>query len=71
MPIVSVQEALDFKPPNREASRSRLRKRKQEGTTPARRVSAASDGAGAQAILGGIRKRWPRVKHLFADGGHR
>lgn len=27
-----------------------------------------SDSAGAQAILDGIRKRWPWVKHLFADG---
>ena len=27
-----------------------------------------SDCAGAQAILDGIRKRWPRVTHLFADG---
>lgn len=29
-----------------------------------------SDSAGAQAILGGIRKRWPWVKHLFADGAY-
>ena len=27
-----------------------------------------SDSAGAQAILGGIRKRWPWVKHVFANG---
>ena len=27
-----------------------------------------SDSAGAQTILDGIRKRWPWVKHLFADG---
>ena len=27
-----------------------------------------SDSAGAQAILDAIRKRWPWVKHLFADG---
>ena len=26
-----------------------------------------SDSAGAQTILDGIRKRWPWVKHLFAD----
>jgi hypothetical protein len=26
-----------------------------------------SDSAGAEAILDGIRKRWPWVKHLFAD----
>jgi len=26
-----------------------------------------SDSAGAQAILDGIRKSWPWVKHLFAD----
>ncbi|MER9132227.1 transposase [Mesorhizobium sp. M0768] len=59
-------------------------------TTPARRLSAASDtlpsdgrllmvnlttadisdSAGAQAILDGIRKRWPWVKHLFADGAY-
>lgn len=26
-----------------------------------------SDSAGAQTILAGIRKRWPWVKHLFAD----
>lgn len=29
-----------------------------------------SDSAGAQAILNGIRKRWPWVKHLFADGAY-
>jgi transposase len=29
-----------------------------------------SDSAGAQAILDGIRKRWPLVKHLFADGAY-
>ena len=27
-----------------------------------------SDSAGAQAILDAIRKRWPCVGHLFADG---
>ncbi|MDQ0394770.1 transposase [Labrys monachus] len=27
-----------------------------------------SDNAGAQMILDAIRKRWPWVKHLFADG---
>lgn len=34
--------------------------------TPAR----ISDSAGAQAILEAIRKRWPWVKHLFADGAY-
>lgn len=29
-----------------------------------------SDSAGAQAILDGIRKRWPWAKHLFADGAY-
>lgn len=29
-----------------------------------------SDSAGAQAILDGIRKRWPWVKHLSADGAY-
>ena len=29
-----------------------------------------SDSAGAQAILDGISKRWPWVKHLFADGAY-
>ena len=29
-----------------------------------------SDSAGAQAILDGIRKRWPWVKHMFADGAY-
>lgn len=29
-----------------------------------------SDSAGAQSILDGIRKRWPWVKHLFADGAY-
>lgn len=29
-----------------------------------------SDSAGAQAILDRIRKRWPWVKHLFADGAY-
>ncbi len=29
-----------------------------------------SDSAGAQAILDSIRKRWPWVKHMFADGAY-
>ena len=29
-----------------------------------------SDSAGAQLILNGIRKRWPWLKHLFADGAY-
>ncbi|PXW57109.1 DDE family transposase [Chelatococcus asaccharovorans] len=29
-----------------------------------------SDSAGAQAILDAIRKRWPWVKHLFADADY-
>ncbi len=29
-----------------------------------------SDSADAQKILEGIRKRWPWMKHLFADGGY-
>ena len=29
-----------------------------------------ADSAGAQVILDGIRKRWPWVKHLFADGAY-
>jgi hypothetical protein len=29
-----------------------------------------SDSAGAQAILDGIRTRWPWVKHLFADAAY-
>lgn len=29
-----------------------------------------SDSADAQAILDGIRQRWPWVKHLFADGAY-
>ena len=29
-----------------------------------------SDSAGAQAILDAIRKRWPWVKHLFADSAY-
>jgi putative transposase len=29
-----------------------------------------SDSAGAQAILDAIRRRWPWVKHLFADGAY-
>jgi transposase len=29
-----------------------------------------SDSAGAQHILDAIRKRWPWVKHLFADGAY-
>ncbi len=35
---------------------------------PHRAFSAIS--AGAQTILDGIRKRWPWVKHLFADGAY-
>ena len=29
-----------------------------------------SDSAGAETILEGIRKRWPWVKHLLADGAY-
>ena len=29
-----------------------------------------SDGAGAQTILAAIRKRWPWLKHLFANGAY-
>lgn len=29
-----------------------------------------SDSAGAQTVLDGIRKRWPWVMHLFADGAY-
>jgi len=29
-----------------------------------------SDSPGAQAILDALRKRWPWVKHLFADGAY-
>ncbi|MER9645328.1 transposase [Mesorhizobium sp. M0239] len=80
----------DMRPINRDTLR--LRKLKQEGTTPRRdcRPQAPhrrrygwpavdgvnltpadiSDSAGAQAILNGIRKRWPWVKHLFADGAY-
>jgi putative transposase len=29
-----------------------------------------SDSAGAQAIITAIRKRWPWLKHLFADGAY-
>ena len=36
------------------------------GTSPA----DVSDSAGATAILEAIRKRWPWVKHLFADGAY-
>ncbi len=28
------------------------------------------DSAGARMILDAIRKRWPWVKHLFADGAY-
>jgi putative transposase len=29
-----------------------------------------SDSAGAQAVLDALRRRWPWVKHLFADGAY-
>ena len=29
-----------------------------------------SDSAGAQAIIDALRKRWPWLKHLFADGAY-
>lgn len=29
-----------------------------------------SDSLGAQAILAALRKRWPWLKHLFANGGY-
>ena len=34
------------------------------------RPADISDSAGAQMILDAIRKRWPWVKHLFADGAY-
>src|SRR5688500_3481241 len=33
-------------------------------------TSDISDSAGAQAILYGVLKRWPWVKHLFADAAY-
>ena len=29
-----------------------------------------ADGAGARMILDGLRRRWPWIKHLFADGAY-
>jgi putative transposase len=29
-----------------------------------------SDSAGAQTVLAAVRKRWPWLKHLFADAGY-
>ena len=29
-----------------------------------------SDSAGAQAVLEALRKRWPWIEHLFADGAY-
>lgn len=29
-----------------------------------------SDSAGAQLVIDGLRKRWPWIKHLFADGAY-
>jgi hypothetical protein len=31
-------------------------------------LAKPSTSAGAQMILDAIRKRWPWIKHLFADG---
>src|SRR6266704_2727739 len=36
----------------------------------ARPSAGITDSAGAQLILDAIRKRWPWVKHLFADGAY-
>lgn len=33
-------------------------------------IADISDSAGAQAIVGAIRKLWPWLKHLFADGAY-
>lgn len=33
-------------------------------------LAKISDSVGAQKILEGIRKRWPWMKHLFADAGY-
>ena len=33
-------------------------------------IADISDSAGAQQILEAVRKRWPWVKHLFADGAY-
>ena len=43
-----------------------------EGRLPMVNLTPAdvSDGAGAQTIVAAIRKRWPWLKHLFADAGY-
>jgi putative transposase len=33
-------------------------------------TAGVSDSAGAQTVLDAVRKRWPRLKHLFADGAY-
>lgn len=33
-------------------------------------TAAIADSTGAQAILDALRKRWPWIKHLFADGAY-
>jgi putative transposase len=33
-------------------------------------IADISDSAGAQVILDAIRKRWPWLKHFFADGAY-
>jgi hypothetical protein len=35
-----------------------------------RRPADIADSAGAQMILDSVRKRWPWLKHLFADGAY-
>jgi hypothetical protein len=33
-------------------------------------AAIVSDSAGAQLILDRVRKQWPLLKHLFADGAY-
>lgn len=43
-----------------------------DGRLPMVNLTSAdiSDSAGAQTIVAAIRKRWPWLKHLFADGAY-
>ena len=82
--IRDIELTLDRERQGREASPSaalmRARRRLDaSGTLPwntdGRRLmvdltTADISGSAGQAILDGIRKRWPRVKHLFADGAY-
>ncbi|WP_287118911.1 transposase [Mesorhizobium sp.] len=76
-PTAAVIDSQSVKAPQAGTRGYRRRKKDRRTQAPYRRRYGwtpvdghISDSAGAQAILDGIRNRWPWVKHLFADGAY-